>query len=132
MKTSASFTINITGEDSGNPYNGSFTVKTLLSRGDYMKADEARRRYLGFNPEAAVPRVASDAFMFGQLSVRITDAPQWWVDSKGGYDLSDSNVIEEIFGLAVKAESDRKESIIKSAASAKKAIVDGVKVTDQE
>lgn len=117
----AKFDINIVGEDSGNPYTGSFTVRTLLTRNQLAQADMNRRLILGPIPEGAapMPRIATDAFIAGQLSVRIIEAPQWF-DSAGigGIDLFDTNVTEEIFRKALEAESQRKESLNKKADTA--------------
>ena len=107
METTATFAINEVGEKSGNPYTGTFVVKTMLTRRDGFTADAIRRNIVGVDPQNASPSIAGEAFMLGQLSVRIIDAPKWWEESDGGMDLADVNVIATIFKEAMDAESKR-------------------------
>jgi hypothetical protein len=129
VENSAKFNVSVIGEKSGQPFNGDFTVKTRLTRSDYFRADEIRRSLLGVRPEAASPAVAGEAFVFAQLSVRITEAPKWWEDAQNGLELEDPNVIGTIFKLAVEKEEERvakiqeesKAALTKIAAKTKKA-----------
>jgi hypothetical protein len=114
METTVTFSINVIGEESGNPFTGTFKVKTLLSRREHFAADERRRMIVGANPTTILPKLDTDAFMIAQLSVRVVEAPSWWKQSDSGLDLDDSNVIAEVFSLAIKAEVERKESIKKA------------------
>jgi hypothetical protein len=120
METTVTFSVNLVGSESGNPFTGSFTVKTLLSRRDHFKADEMRRLTLGGDSDHALPALQTEAFMYSQLLVRVTDSPKWWKDSNGGIDLDDPNIMPEIFSLAIKAEKERKEKIVKAAQEAVK------------
>ena len=125
MKTdvSAIFDINIVGDNSGNPYNGTFKVRTLLTRRQVALADEMRRSILGPSPEGATARVAMDAFVSGQLYVRVLEAPEWFKNSgQGGIDLPDINVLEEIFSKAIDSENARRSALLKESDQAATAL----------
>ena len=109
------FTVNVVGTDSGNPYTGEFSVKTLLTRQDQAVADQVRRGFIGADPANASPRSQADGFMIGQLAVRITKAPDWWTNSNNGRDLPDANVLEDVFEKALAEEEKRKAALIKDA-----------------
>jgi hypothetical protein len=112
-ETTAIFDINMVGGDSGNPYHGTFKVRTLLTRRQLALGDEIRRDILGKNPEGASPRVAADAFIAGQLSIRILEAPEWFESAGvGGIDLPDINVLEEVFRKTMEAEEERKSKLV--------------------
>ena len=112
IETTVMFDINAKGSESGNPYVGSFKVRTLLTRRQNAVADEVRRDIIGTNPAGVMARVAMDAFVCGQLSVRVVEAPDWFKNfGIGGIDCPDFNVLEDIFALAMKAENDRKVAL---------------------
>jgi hypothetical protein len=112
-ETTAIFNINMVGTESGNPYHGDFKVRTLLTRRQLALADEIRRDILGKNPEGASARVAADAFVAGQLSLRVIEAPEWFKNGGiGGIDLPDINVLEEVFAKAIEAEEERKSKLV--------------------
>lgn len=122
METTATFEINEVGEESGNPFNGSFKVKTLLTRRDEFMADERRRSLLGSSPQEAANSLQAEAFMHGQLSVRLLEAPSWWKENGHGLDMTDLNVVVAVFTAAMKAEKDRKEKIKEASEVALKKI----------
>jgi hypothetical protein len=120
MRTDTTFSINIKGEDSGDPYRGKFRVLTLLTRRDQFAADEVRRRILGIMAETAPPSLITEAYMIGQLQVRIIEGPDWWMSSEGGELLPDKNVVVELFKECMKAEEERKEKLKTDAGAARK------------
>ena len=122
METTTSFTVNITGDTTGRVYSGKFLVKTLLSRRDNFVADERRRMLLGSSPQAASPNVQGEAYIFGQLSVRILEAPKFWMDSDNGLDLEDANVIGEVFKIAMEKEEEYTKSLKTQAQEAVKTL----------
>lgn len=124
METTVTFSLNLTGLETGQVYAGQFTVKTLLSKRDQFRADELRRILLGTNSEAAIPALQGDAFMMGQLAVRVVDGPDWWLKSNNGADLADGNVIASLFELCMSKEADRKEKVKAAAEEALKVIAE--------
>lgn len=118
METTATFSVKIIGEDTGHPYDGDFTVKTILTRRENFYADEQRRLIIGpvSNPLMIPSNVQGEAYMTAQLMVRVIKAPKWWTDSNSGLDLQgDENVLGEIYKLAMDKETERKEALKKSA-----------------
>jgi hypothetical protein len=118
METTAKFSVNIVGETTGKPFFGSFTVKTVLTRGDRFIADQRRRELLGPNSQDALPDLQLEAFMHGQLMVRVVESPEWWRQSDYGRNIEDANVIVELFNLVREKEDQAKEDLKKSAEEA--------------
>ena len=118
MDNIATINISVVGDESGQPFSGEFEVKTLLSRADRFEADRLRRAILGDRGGEAAPALAGEAFMLGQLSVRIKKAPAWWTDHDNGLSLSDLNVIVDVFNAAVAKEEERKAAMVKAADTA--------------
>jgi len=111
MEAIDTFTLSVTGNVTGQLYDGTFKVKTLLTRREQFNADLKRREIVGGQPGDAMPTLQGEAFVLGQLFVRIVDGPGWWPQSSFGLDLRDSNVTDEMFRLALEAEQKAKESI---------------------
>jgi hypothetical protein len=107
METTATFSINEVGEETGKTYTGSFTVKTVLTRADRFNSDRRRREILGPDPDNAMPANQSDALMLGELFVRIveTDA-DWWKESRQGILLEDGAPIARLFELCISKQSE--------------------------
>jgi hypothetical protein len=124
METTVRFGISLTGLQTGRPYAGDFTVKTVLSKKDQFRADEIRRILLGVNSESALPALQGDAFMMGQLAVRIVDGPEWWKKSNNGADLEDDNVIPTLFELCMDKEKEHKEKLKAAAEEALKILAE--------
>jgi len=112
------FVISETGDSTGEKFTGTFVVKCLLSKREEMAADLRRRMILGPSPDAALNSISNDAWLVGQLSVRILRAPSWWEQSDGGLDLRDNNVLAKVFEESMKAELEYRETIAKAAENA--------------
>lgn len=123
MEATTQFTISEIGEYSGKNYSGTFKVKTLLTRSDMFVSDQRRRDILGANGEQALDVLKAEAFMLGQLYVRVLDAPKFWKDSNFGLDLEDVNVISSIYKKCMEAETERLASISKEAEVAKQSLI---------
>lgn len=122
METTAKFSISTKGDVSQLPYSGNFTVKAVLTRREQFVADQRRREIVGSFADGAIPALHSEAFMLGQLFVRIQEAPKFWTDSDGGLDLQDYNVIKEIFDKAISLQDERIASLKKQADEAAKTL----------
>lgn len=118
METTAKFSVNIIGESTGKPFAGTFTAKTVLTRGDRFLADQRRRELLGPSAQEALPDLQLEAFMHGQLMVRIVESPEWWRQSDYGRNLEDANVIIELFNLVREKEDQAKDELKKTAEEA--------------
>lgn len=107
---SESFTVDVVGENTEQPWKGLFKTKLRLSHRDYLRQDEIRRGLLGEKPENASPRAANTADLFSFISVHLLEAPQWWTMNQDGLALEDDNVIGEVYSRIVekKAEAAKK------------------------
>ena len=106
MKTSEVFSVNIVGANTKRVYTGEFTTKTTTTMKDEFASDLKRRQVIGPSPDGTPPsaNLQWQAYMIGQLFVKLTDAPKWWQDSNGGLDLEDMNVITEVYNAVLEAE----------------------------
>lgn len=122
MISSDVFSVNIVGEDSGRIFIGDFTVKLSLTRADRFKADQLRREILGSSPDGQepLPAMQTEAFILGQLSVRIIKAPTWWEESNNGLELEDYNVIITLYDKVLELEEKKRKEIKKESEKALK------------
>jgi hypothetical protein len=121
MDNEATFTVAVVGRTSRAQYAGEFTVKQVLSKRDEFAADQVRRELIGSSPEntPAPVKLQGDAFMLGQLRIRLKKWPKWWETCDFGMELrGDDNLIEELYVKALNAEKAYLEDIQKSAAEA--------------
>lgn len=118
METTTKFSFSVIGEQTGKPYNGDFTVKTVISRRENFIADERRRLLIGANASSVSQSVNGEAYMFGQLSVRIVSAPDWWNNADNGVDLEDDNVAPELYNLIMEKADEHRKKIKESAEKA--------------
>lgn len=100
------FEIHEVGDDTGELFVGKFRAKEKLSWGDQMQADRYRRELLGPNGAEADIQTQNRAMMVSELSVRLSEAPDWWKSSRGGLDFADDNIVIVIWQ---KASDIRKE-----------------------
>lgn len=120
METTVKVSINTLGDQTGRNYTGTFTFRTVLTRGERFVSDQRRREILGPNSEQAMSDLQLEAFMLGQLFVRVVESPEWWSKSNGGLNLEDGNVISELFNVAMSKEKEYKEELQKQAEAALK------------
>jgi hypothetical protein len=91
------FDVMETGESTGKMHAGTFRVKLRLSWRDQLQQDKMRRELLGADANNANPDAVAQAIILSELSVRVMEAPEWWVKGKGGLDLYDDNVISKVY-----------------------------------
>lgn len=119
MDTIATISLSTTGTTTGQSFAGEFEVKTVLSRRDQFAADQKRREILGgIAQDQAMATLVGEAFMLGQLFVRITKAPDWWTTAGYGLDLKDSNVISELYEHALAKQAEAQRAIKEQAKAA--------------
>jgi len=122
MNEIETISLSVVGEDSQQVYNIDFKVRTLLSREDKFIADQKRREILGPNPGDALAMLQLEAFMIGQLWVRVVDPPEWWKAQGFGRSLKDGNVIAAIYNAATDKENERKIALKQKADDAMAAL----------
>lgn len=114
-----SFTVNVTGANTGEEYKGVFKAKPRLTHRDALRRDQLRRELLGTGENAGVAAV-NIADIFSKIWVHVTDAPSWWKDAGSGLDLTDEEPIVEVYEAVVKMEKEAIEAVKKQAESAQK------------
>lgn len=106
------FSVRIEGERTKKVYEGSFTVKAVLTYEEQVQLGLLLDRYNGGSrtiPEATFNMNRALA----EMDIRVVldtkgnqRAPAWWRDSDGGRKLIDKNVVLEVFMKALDAEAD--------------------------
>ena len=83
----------------GEILKGDFKFTPEMTRREAFQADSARRNIIGSLPpgQDAPASLQAEAYMVGQLSIRVKDAPTWWVESDSGLEFSDAGVIAAVF-----------------------------------
>lgn len=122
MRDTIQFTINATGENSGQKFEGLFTAKVKLSHRETLREDEVYRTVLGQNPSEAGPDAASIARAVAYLTIRITDGPDWWKKSGSGLNLEDIDVLAAVNNGAVAAIKEERDAHLKKAEEAQPAL----------
>jgi hypothetical protein len=100
------FDIHVKGNRTGKTWAGAFRAKTVLPFRDRIARDKYRRELLGPDAHNADPEVVAQAVIISELSVRLVEAPEWWKEKRGGLDLADENVLQEVYQAALKVEDD--------------------------
>lgn len=129
MITTEKFSLNVVGEDSGRAYTGDFTIKSSITRQERFRADQVRRDILGPLPEGQMPLPAlqTEAYILGQLAVRVTEAPGWWFDggTVGGLKIEDDyNVILAVYDEILKIDEKKNQKLKKDSEEALKKLTE--------
>lgn len=119
-KYESEFVVSLTGETTGEKFEGKFKVLTRLAFRDQLRRDELRRTFLGVAPDAAFDRASSAAIMLSELAVRVIESPSWWKNSDNGLGLADDEVLREVYNRALKEEKDLITSLTKQGDQAQK------------
>lgn len=98
----------------GKKYDGSFTVKCLLSIGEKHRLELEKTRLLGNYPNPT-DELIGIAVILSNLRTRIVDSPAWWSQSRGGDSIKEEDVLGELFAKVQEAEIEwRKEFMDKA------------------
>ena len=119
MISSEVFSVDVKGE-SGKTYVGNFTVKMTMTRAERFRADQIRREILGPSPvgQEAPPALQTEAYVLGQLAIRLLDAPDWWVSARNGLDIEDYNVILTVYDKVLSLDEKKAEKLNEKAKDA--------------
>ena len=96
IKNTVEFSIDVTGELTGNQYVGSFTAKTKLSMKESLRQDEIFRGILGVNSNEASNASKSIAAAVSYLSTHLITSPDWWKSLENGLKCEDMNLLATI------------------------------------
>lgn len=98
----------------GNRYEGNFTIKCLLSIGEKHRLELEKTRLLGNHPNPT-DELVGIAVILSNLRHRITDAPNWWAQSRGGESIKEEEVLAELFAKTQDAEIEWRRELIEKA-----------------
>lgn len=118
------FEVSIIGETTSKQFFGKFRCKEKLSLRDQLNIDKIRRELIGPNPLGADGDTAAIAAMVAELSVRLTEAPTFWTETKNGLDLEDLNVLLEVFQKAMEVQKAYMDEVKKDGEEAKASLRD--------
>lgn len=114
-----SFTVNVTGETTGQNFSGVFVIKTQLSFREQLRRDQLRRQLLGADPANAEIRARQAAEALAEITVRTISAPRWWTDAADGLDLKDDAILTAVYDGLIKACATMTDEIKKKGETAK-------------
>lgn len=109
-ENSKRFKISVRGETSNKQWDGEFEavcMPTLRQKAD-ASVMEAR---LNGDLESIDGATRLYHQMVSQLSFRLIAAPDWWLNSNGGQDLQDLNVVFEVYKQCAEAEREWREKV---------------------
>jgi hemolysin activation/secretion protein len=113
-----SFSLSAQGEKTKQKFEGSFTVKCLLSNKELIEVGLRTDAYNNGSQSVSTTGVGLMNRAIAYLEVAITKAPSWWKDSDSGRELLDRNVLYEVYNKALDAEKVYDERISKAAEEA--------------
>jgi hypothetical protein len=106
----STFDVDVVGETTFKHYEGQFTVRCVLNMGQKHAMELERTRLLG-NYANPTEELSGIAIIFASLRAKVTDGPEWWKQSVSGTTIKDENVLIDIYGKAVKAETEWREKV---------------------
>ena len=112
------FSINVTGETTGETFKGVFKVKPRLSHRDTLLQDQMRRDLLGPKAEAAGQAAVANSLVFSKIWAHLVEAPSWWKDAGNGVDLYDEAPVVAVFDQIGKVEKEAIDSLKKAGEKA--------------
>jgi hypothetical protein len=94
----------------GKKYDGRFTVLCLLDMGQKHRLALEKTRLLG-NYANPTDDLAGLAVILSTLRVKIIDAPEWWKQSAGGYNIKDEDALVALYDKVLNAETEWREKL---------------------
>lgn len=104
-ETEGSFELDVRGDTTNQPFRGTFRCK-ILTRKD--RASVAKHRAFLNGPLEGQLDLGTLTYhyMVAYLRFALTEYPKFWEESDLGYDLYDTNVVEEVYKQVMKFEED--------------------------
>ena len=112
------FSINVTGETTGESFKGVFKAKPRLSHRDTLLQDQLRHDLLGPKPEAAGQAAVANSLVFSKIWTHLTDAPSFWKDAGNGVDLLDEAPVVAVYDEIVRIEKEASDAVKKAGEKA--------------
>jgi hypothetical protein len=91
-KNEKTFSVDLTGEDTGQKYTGEFTVRCVLNMSGKHQLELEKTRLMAdyANPSRGL---AGIAISLATIRARIVKAPEWWAETDAGAEILDENVV---------------------------------------
>lgn len=118
--TEAVFDFDFTS-DLGKKYDGQFTVRCLLNMRQKHLLELEKTRLLG-NYSNPTDELAGIAIILSTLRARIVDAPEWWKQSDGGYNITDVDALSALHDKVLVAEVEWRKKLKEKAQKAQEAV----------
>jgi hypothetical protein len=118
------FSIHLVGDTTGKLWTGEFRAKPVLTFRDKLQSDRMKRDMLGGDGAGASAESIVASTIIGDLTVRLTETPEWWKESQGGLGLQDYNVLEAVYEGAKKVEKEHVKAIEEAGKKAEAALRD--------
>lgn len=118
-KNEAVFDFNYEGATTGKKYDGQFTVVCMLNmaRKHALEIEKTRLMADFQNPTDGLFGLA---VVLANLRVRVTDAPEWWRQSQGGFNILDEDALVALYDKVMEQEAQWRESLKVKATEAQK------------
>lgn len=113
----AAFDFDHTGADTGKRYEGQFKVLCLLDMGQKHRLELEKTRLLG-NYANPTDGLAGIAIILANLRVKVLDAPEWWKQSNGGYNIQDEDALVALYDKVLAAEVEWRSKMIEKGKKA--------------
>lgn len=94
----------------GKKYDGRFTVLCLLDMGQKHRMELEKTRLLGNYPNPT-DGLAGIAVVLAELRVKVVDAPEWWKQSNGGYNIKDEDAVVALYDKVKAAETEWRNNL---------------------
>lgn len=111
------FDFDHTGADTSKRYEGQFKVLCLLDMGQKHRLELEKTRLLG-NYANPTDGLAGIAIILANLRVKIIDAPEWWKQSNGGYNIQDEDALVALYDKVLAAEAEWRKQMIEKGKKA--------------
>ena len=94
----------------GRRYQGTFVVLCVLDMGQKHRLELEKTRLLGnyANPTDGLMGIS---VILATLRTKIIEGPEWWKQSKGGYDIKDEDALVTLFDKVQAAEGEWREKL---------------------
>jgi hypothetical protein len=104
-KNEAVFDLDHTGDVTGKRYEGQFKVLCVLNMAQKHSMELEKTRLMG-NFANPTDGLAGIAVILSTLRAKIVDAPEWWKQSGGGYDIMDEDALVAVYNKIMAAEAE--------------------------
>lgn len=111
-KNEKTFQFDVKGEMTSHRYEGSFTVKCMLSVAD-KRALEIEQSRLSMDLKNPTDNLSALSRIIANLRVRVLDAPEWFNQSISSLDFLDDNVMFELYSKCLDMSAEWKEELDK-------------------